>query len=805
MVSSMAVRGVFVVAACLSAGISGAAPEWPAVTREMRPWCYNWWMGSAVDERGLEAQASALQAAGYGGFHVIPIYGAKGWEPKYRSFLSESWMEAFGDAVRIGNRHGLGVDLTMGSGWCFGGPQLKKEQGCWRMDVVEDEKSLRPGAKVLWRGVAGDGKPRILAVSLTGQQVKRAGLGGKGPMMDPYSVDSIDSFIKPFTAAFDRPGAPRPEHFYHDSYEYYHAAWTPGVFDAFKAKRGYDLREHLAELAGVGSSDAVAKVRCDYRETLSDMVIEDVFPRWIEWCHARGVKTRNEAHGSPVNWLDFYDLADIPETEMFSDDCRDVLVSKFASSSAHFCGKPMVSSESCTWLAQHFTETLADAKIFLDKLFLSGVNHMYYHGCCYSPVEAPWPGWCFYASAQFNPRNTVWRDIDALNAYITRCQSMFRSCEPDNDVLVYWPVHDYWMKDHKDFAVLMTVHNAETWFRSQPIGKTARSLYDAGYSFDYVSDRQLKRLDLTRQRYSALVVPPCRHMPEETKARIAKLEAAGLKVYRDGALPSSARCEPFDLKSGLRYVRHRKGDGFVYFIVNEADAPVRGRMFRLSAKCGSAWVMDPMTGRISPAQVRDGGVSLDVESLASVLLYVKPDAAGAGAVCAGRRDVEPFEVKGPWTLEPVAGGPEPLPPSRRMDRLAGWERNADGSENPFCGTMRYRTEFDAPSVDATILDLGDVHQSARVVLNGRDLGKVIMAPFRVAVPPGTLRAKGNVLEVEVTSVAANRIRQMDRDGVAWRVFHDINFVSHPSARVRRFDASTWPLTVNGLLGPVVLK
>jgi hypothetical protein len=41
--------------------------------------------------------------------------------------LSESWMEAFGDAVRIAGAHGLGVDLTMGSGWCFGGPQLKRE------------------------------------------------------------------------------------------------------------------------------------------------------------------------------------------------------------------------------------------------------------------------------------------------------------------------------------------------------------------------------------------------------------------------------------------------------------------------------------------------------------------------------------------------------------------------------------------------------------------------------------------------------------------------------------------------------
>ena len=783
-----------VLAAATAFGGSGAAfsPEWPEVTRDMRPWCYNWWMGSAVDAKGLEAQSAALAAAGFGGFHVIPIYGAKGWEPKYRKLLSEEWMAAFGDAVRIGNAHGLGVDLTMGAGWCFGGPQLRKDEGCWKL-IVEEDSGGDPG-NVLWRG-----NGRRLRVALTGQKVKRAGLGGEGPMMDPYSVDAMDHFMAPFGEAFGKPGAMPPEHFYHDSFEYYYAGWTPKFLDAFKAKRGYDLRGHFAELAGVGTDENVAKVKCDYRETLSDIMIEDVFPRWVDWCHKRGIATRNEAHGSPANWLDFYALADVPETEMFGED-RDVLVSKFASSAAHVTGKPMVSSESCTWLGQHFTETLADAKIFLDRLFLSGVNHMFYHGCCYSPVEAPWPGWCFYASAQVNPRNPIWRDIDALSAYITRCQSMFRACEPDNDVLLYWPVRDFWM-DKEGFEKRMSVHNATNWFGSQPIGKTAKALYDAGYSFDFISDRQLASLDPGKRRYVALVVPPCRHMPEKTKTRIAELEAAGLKVFRNGGMPASARREQLDVPGGLMYARYRKGDATVYFIVNTSDAAVRGREFRPAAECGAAWTMDPMDGRIAATPVDGGAVRLNIERKHSVILYVKAGNGGHGPARTEKGGCgKSFEVKGPWMVAPVAGGPEPLPPPRVMERLSGWERNADGSENPFCGTMRYETTFDASCAGAAIIDLGDVRQSARVVLNGVDLGKTFLAPFRVAVPAGTLREKDNRLVVEVTSVAANRIRQMDRDGVKWRIFHDVNFVSYGGGD---FDASGWPLTVNGLLGPVV--
>ena len=231
------------------------------------------------------------------------------------------------------------------------------------------------------------------------------------------------------------PGVPKPIHLYHDSYEYFTSGWTPALFDAFRAKRGYDLRDHLAELAGVGDREAVCRVKCDYRETLSDLIIEDVFPRWTAWCRARGIRTRNEAHGAPANLLDFYALADVPETEMFGKGDRNILISKFASSAAHVTGKKLVSSESCTWIDEHFNETLAETKVFLDRLFLAGVNHVFFHGFCYSPVDAVWPGWCFYASLEMNPRNPFWRDVPTLAAYITRCQSIFQTWTPDEDVL----------------------------------------------------------------------------------------------------------------------------------------------------------------------------------------------------------------------------------------------------------------------------------------------------------------------------------------------------------------------------------
>ena len=84
-------------------------------------------------------------------------------------------------------------------------------------------------------------------------------------------------------------------------------------------------------------------------------------------------------------------------------------------------------------------------------------------------------------------------------------------------------------------------------------------------------------------------------------------------------------------------------------------------------------------------------------------------------------------------------------------------------------------------------------------LNGRNLGTLLMNPYRIALD--NLRPAGNRLEVEVTNLTANRIRDLDRRKVPWRIFHDINFVS---IRYTPFDASRWPVFDSGLLGPVCL-
>jgi hypothetical protein len=158
-------------------------------------------------------------------------------------------------------------------------------------------------------------------------------------------------------------------------------------------------------------------------------------------------------------------------------------------------------------------------------------------------------------------------------------------------------------------------------------------------------------------------------------------------------------------------------------------------------------------------------------------------------------------IEGTWRIEFIKGGPE-LPSPITTRTLASWTALGGEAAERFGGTAHYRIEFDAPprSAEDWLLRLGDVRESARVRLNGRAVTTAWSVPFDVRLGDALRRGR-NVLELEVTNVAANRIRDMDRRGVNWKIMREINFVD---IRYRPFDASGWAVEPSGLLGPVEL-
>ena len=100
------------------------ARNWPAITRETKPWTRWWWQGSAVEPDSLTAQLEALKAAGIGGVEITPIYGVRGAEDRFIPYSRTQWMRmlehtlreatAAGSRRRHGDRHRLAVRRAVG-------------------------------------------------------------------------------------------------------------------------------------------------------------------------------------------------------------------------------------------------------------------------------------------------------------------------------------------------------------------------------------------------------------------------------------------------------------------------------------------------------------------------------------------------------------------------------------------------------------------------------------------------------------------------------------------------------------------
>ncbi len=825
-------------------------PTWPAPTSTSRPWTRWWWLGSAVDSAGLTREIKDLADAGFGGVEVTSLYGARGYEAAYVPYLSRHWVALLSHAITEAGRRGMRVDLPLGSGWRTGGPRVPEADVNLSVRLVP---TVQPGGETLF--VA---QPRF-----SGDSVKRPAPGGEGRAIDPFSATATLQWLQDFGDRLSSVPRGAVRSYFHDSFEYT-GNWSASLFDEFARRRGYDLSGELRALAGRGDTTRMARVKSDYRETMDELLLEHFVQSVTKWSHARGSLMREQAHGSPGNLLDLYGLTDIPETESYgplSGADANPLVMRFASSAAHVAGRRLASAESFTWLGEHFSTPLAEAKRAADRLFVAGVNHLVYHGTAYSPAQAAWPGWQFYASMELNPRNAIWRDVPALNAYVTRVQSMLQSSLPDNDVLLYWPIWDSW-HDAAGMRMDFRVHNP-TWLTGKPIGAAAHTLNDDGIGFDFVSDRQLSsrvrarggRLTAGEARYRVLVIPSARHMPVSTLETILRLSRDGATIAFLGGLPPdvpglgaieqrraalatlrasvvldsaigdvrSARMnrgrilagddlhallaaagverEPLATLSGVQVTRSRRGDATQYFVV-AGDSAVDAWV-PMPASSNTVVSMDPMSGRIGVAESRVSAgrreMHLRLEPHESRMLLGERCRVNGTVWHDGIATGPAVPILGSWDVSFIGGGPALPSPFHPAAPAVGTGRG-DADADRFAGTARYSGTFDTPRTATRFrLDLGRVLESARVRLNRRDIATLITAPFSVYVD--SLRARGNVLEIEVTNLSANRIRDLDRRGVPWKIFRDINFVN---IDYRSFDASSWPVRESGLAGPVTL-
>lgn len=623
---------------------------------EDKPMVRWWWFGTAVQKPELLRELRQMKADGIGGVELAFVYPEVVDDPAKGlinlPFLSPGMLEAVSYAQNQARKLGLRVDLTLCSGWPYGGPATTLEHAASRLRTVEENvpagastvslPALESGERILSASLFSGGvvqpftpgssfaaadsvrKAMFFIASHTGQQVKRAAVGAEGNVLDPFSQSAVAEHLKavgePLVTAF---GTTPPAAIFSDSLEAYGADWTPDLPEEFARRRGYDLMPRLPELVHGGTPEA-ENVRHDYGRTLTELVNQNYLVQINDWAKEHHTRFRSQTYGEPAVSFSSQRLVDLAEGE--GPQWRAFSTLRWASSANHVFGKQVTSGESFTWLhSPVFRATPLDMKAEADLDFIMGENLLIFHGWPYSPPpgKVPEPGWSLYAAASFNEHNPWHPVLPTVDAYIARLSYLLRQGEPANQVAILLPTDDAW-------AHFSPGHVSVTEAMKHLLPPELMSaILSAGYNADFIDAEAIGSAGLGS--HQVVVLPPTDRIPADTLSRLEVFAAGGGKVIAVGHLPSrmpegkplprpvrgmTLVSDPADLAQALHAAaapdlqlsgsteENRAGQiGFIrrhlpfadlYFVTNTGNQPVESTVnFGTTYSGGEEWEVDP--------------------------------------------------------------------------------------------------------------------------------------------------------------------------------------------------------------------
>lgn len=532
----------------------------PADARPMMRW---WWFGPAVTKPELEREMKLMKDGGFGGFEVQPVYPLslddKKAGIKNLKFMSPEFLDMLHFTASKAKELGLRMDLTLGSGWPYGGAQVPITEAAprlrWERVAVTGESrrvsvpNMATSESLIAAFAAGssriltninngvlllpdDGeRPKevwFFVASRTRQKVKRAAFGAEGFVLNHYNRPAVESYLQhvgePMLKALQ---SNPPYAIFCDSLEVYGSDWTDDFLDQFRQRRGYDLKPYLPAL--VTETPVTAAVRHDWGQTLTELLDERFFVPLHNWARAHRTLLRIQGYGTPPATLACNAHADLTEGE--GHDWRRLSATRWASSANHLFGRNVTSSETWTWLhSPVFRATPLDMKAEADRHFLQGINQLIGHGWPYTPPGVEYPGWRFYAAAVFDEKNPWWIVMPDVTKYLQRVSFMMRQGQPVNDVAVYLPTSDAWAS-----LTPGQVNLYETL--SKRIGtNVVTQILDAGYGLDFIDDGTF---DVGLIRYRVVVLPGVETIPAATLRKLDEFVRAGGVLVAIRRLPET--------------------------------------------------------------------------------------------------------------------------------------------------------------------------------------------------------------------------------------------------------------------------
>ena len=565
----------------------------PDDCRIMMRW---WWFGPAVTKPELQRELEQMKAEGIGGVEIAALYPLALDDPKtgFRNqrFLSDEHLAAIRFAANTARELGLRVDITLGSGWPFGGPHVPVTQAAGELrvettpvspgtdsiaapDIATGEQLIATFLSPVKDGhVSLQGAQQVSSIvndrlelatppegnheaiffisSRTGMTVKRPAVGAEGFVLDHYARNAIETHLHavgdPLLEAFgDQP----PYAVFSDSLEDYGSNWTGDLMEQFRVRRGYDLTPYLPALIG-DTGPLTASVRHDWGRTLTELANEQFLAPLHAWAQQHHTLFRSQTYGFPPVTLSSNRYADLPEGEgkaslLMWREFSDV---RWAASAGHLFAMPVISSETWTWLhSPAFRATPLDLKAEADLHFLQGINQLVGHGWPYSPEEAGEPGWRMYAATALNAHNPWSFVMPDLTRYLQRVSFALRQGKPANDVALLLPNDDVWstfsakssstspVVSPAGFNTVGSTFSIDESLEHSLVNSVLPQVLDSGFNVDFID---ADAIDTVGIPYAVLILPAIDRLPLATYRKIKEYAHHGGIVIAVKSVPSTA-------------------------------------------------------------------------------------------------------------------------------------------------------------------------------------------------------------------------------------------------------------------------
>lgn len=559
-----------------------------------KPFTRLWIYAMAVNEKDIRTELKEIQTAGIGGIELQVLYPlfCDTVQNNNVDFFSPEYFERLELIVQIAEELDLIVDITLGSGWPFGGPFISKEMspdimlpyefdlhgpinfnidltgvisgkiikailipiaqsvpdfsksidvtnqvektfiGVWPWGEKVEELSIPDGHHKLYIYVNNEYR----------QQVGKAAPNMNGYVMSHSRAEVTETFLRNVAdPIIEKLGKGRIRSFFCDSIELTGSNWTKIIIDEFKNKKGYDLSTYIPALWN-DYGEISQKVRYDFYDVRSQLTIDNFFVKLSEWATKNNTLSRVQAHGTWGDIIKAYGVNQIPEGETFGfGDFLDtnIMHRRLAVSAAILYNRSIVSNESYTWLRKpRYIVNLEIMKRATDAIFLDGINHIINHGYAFTPNEFKQDGLPFYASTVISPHNTWWKHYPKLSNYIVNCQTLFQNNKIKTNILMYLPQNDVWANSSiGELHIGLEVEKL--------LGKAfIRSIDNAGYFTTFVNDEKIleltDNLDIGNSNFDLLILPNINAMNVEVYKHVEWLAQQGVNVIFLDNYPSRA-------------------------------------------------------------------------------------------------------------------------------------------------------------------------------------------------------------------------------------------------------------------------